>query len=258
MSPVKITASVGAGCINKKSDVEAIQTALNKIPWHWGGPIHDLATEGDCGPLTKSAIGKMQQTQFGWQDSKISSGGVTLARLNEMLSSTEKPGLPNAIRIRWNMSTHFVGQVMDMACWAATGAMLISARDNKQYTLEEGLVKADNGRPDGTFHYLYKTNSGLPWSQYENYIKRMGLKGEGHQSFHIGAIKGWLAKGPIGVTLQFQKYLHIVAVNAMQGDGTEFGTLGRGYDPYGYEFGRAWRTIRGQYEMIDAPVIWHI
>jgi hypothetical protein len=255
--PITISASVGKGGTNNSKDVTKVQEALNSFPFHWGGPVPQLEVDGDCGPVTKAAIGGLQWFQFGWMDNKISPGGVTLSRINEMLASPEKPGSPTKVKIRYNMSYPGIAQVKHMACWAATGAMLLTAKKNKAYTIEEGLEVADKG-PSGTYHLLWEWNSGLKWDYYEDYVKKMGLQGEGRKTIALGAIKGWLERGPIGLTLDVKGIIHVVAAYGLRGDGTEFGTQVAGFDPFGYEFKIGWYTMRGLYQNIDMPVIWHI
>ena len=62
----------------------------------------------------------------------------------------------------------------------------------------------------------------------------------------------------LGLTLDVKKIIHVVAGYGLRGDGTEFGTQVAGFDPFGYEFKIAWYTMRGLYQNIDMPVIWHI
>ncbi len=252
---ITIGASVGVGCANKYSDVVRIQTALNTFPQHWGGPFPKLATEGDCKTLTVGAIENLQQWQFGWKDGKISPGGVTMSRINEMLDSPEKPGKADLISIKWQMSFPFVGQVKSMACWAATAAMMLSVRDGKTYKLEDILTKLDDG-PAGLFHLAYEWNSGLRWEHHDKFTKALGLKREGLKSFPISTFASWLKSDPVGLTLAFKNKSHIVCLNGMIGDGTQYGTYGFGYDPWGSDFIYSWRTLRGQFELVDYKTIW--
>jgi hypothetical protein len=255
MSPVVISASVGAGCVNKAVDVKKIQLALNAIAPHWGGANPKLDEDGDCKYFTKTAIANLQQWQFGWNDSQISPGGVTLKRINEMLASPEKPGNPDTIKVKWEFSYPFVGQIKAMGCWAATGAMLISARDCKQYTLEEGLVKADDGTT-GFFHSMFDLDTGLRWDYHPKYTKALGLKLETNKTFPIATMVKWVKDGPVGLTLIFSNRTHIVAVTGMRGDGTLYGTYGVGYDPMGKTFVYSWRTLKGQYDVVGYQSIW--
>lgn len=252
---VTISASVGYGCTNKYADVIKIQTALNDIPQHWGGPSPKLATEGSCKALTIAAIENIQRWQFGWKDGKISPGGVTLQRINDMLASPEKPGSPDHIKIKWEMSFPFVGQVKSMGCWAATAAMMLSVRDRKFYKLEDILTKADGG-PSGAFHSAFSLDWGLRWELHDTFTKAVGLKREGLKSFPVSTFASWLRSDPVGLTLNFKTKVHIVCLNGMIGDGTQYGTYGFGYDPWGSDFIYSWRTLRGQFEMVDYKTIW--
>ena len=252
---VTITSSVGSGCTNNPWDVNKIQSALNQLPQHWGGPFPKLSTDGSCKALTIGAIENLQRWQFGWKDGKISAGGVTLQRINDMLASHEKPGEPDRIRIKWQMSFPFVGQVKSMGCWAATAAMMLTVRDRKPYDLEDILTKADGG-PDGLFHLAFVMDAGLRWEYHDKFTKVLGMKREGLKSFPVSTFATWLRSDPVGLTLNFKKKVHIVCLNGMIGDGTQFGTYGFGYDPWGSDFIYSWRTLRGQFEMVDQKSIW--
>jgi hypothetical protein len=246
---------VGAGCANKYSDVIKIQTALNELPQHWGGPSPKLGTDGDCKALTIAAIENLQRWQFGWQDGKISKSGVTLQRINDMLASPEKPGKSDLIRIKWQMSFPFVGQVKSMGCWAATAAMMLTIRDKKSYTLEDILTKADGGAT-GLFHAAFQLDAGLRWEYHDKFTKVLGLKREGLKTFPLSTFAEWVRSKPVGLTLEFKNRTHIVCLNGMIGDGTQFGTYGFGYDPWGSDFIYSWRTLRGQFEMVEHKTIW--
>lgn len=252
---VTISSSVGSGCANHYGDVVKIQTALNLLPQHWAGPSPKLNPDGDCKLLTISAIENLQHWQFGWKDGKVAPGGVTLRRLNDMLASPERPGPPERYRIRYEMSFPFVGQVKSMGCWAATAAMMLSMRDKKNYTLEDILRKADGG-PMGQFHLLFQMDTGLKWEFNDAFIKALGMKREGLKSFPISTFASWLRRDPVGLTLEFKNRAHIVCLHGIVGDGTEYGTYGFGYDPWGSEFRYSWRTLRGQFEMADYKTIW--
>lgn len=252
---VSISGSVGSGCANHYADVQKIQQALNVFPQHWGGPSPKLNPDGDCKGLTVGAIENLQRWQFGWKDGKIGPGGVTLARINEMLASPEKPGLPERYKIRWQMSFPFVSQVKSMGCWAATAAMMLSIHDKKQYTLEDILQRADGG-PLGKFHLAYQMDAGLRWEDNEAFTRAVGLRREGLKSFPISTFAGWLRADPVGLTLEFKNKVHIVCLHGIVGDGTQYGTYGFGYDPWGSDFIYSWRTLRGQFEMVGQKTIW--
>ncbi|MBN9660220.1 MAG: hypothetical protein J0H49_18680 [Acidobacteria bacterium] len=252
---VTISGSVGRGCTNHSADVKKIQTALNAFPQHWGGPFPKLTPDGDCKALTIGAIENLQRWQFGWKDGQIGAKGVTLQRINDMLASHEKPGSPEHYKIKWQMSFPFVSQVKSMGCWAATAAMMLSIRDKKQYTLEELLTKADGG-PAGTYHLAFQLDAGLRWELHDDFAKRLGLKREGLKSFPVSTFAKWLREKPVGLTLNFKNRVHIVCLNGMIGDGTQYGTYGFGYDPMGSDFIYSWRTLRGQFEMVDYKTLW--
>ncbi len=81
----QISASVGRGGRNLKSDSETVQQLLNKVPAHQGGPDVPLAVDGLPWQKTIAAIDKFQKLQCGfkWPDGRVDPGGKTLAKLNE-------------------------------------------------------------------------------------------------------------------------------------------------------------------------------
>jgi len=252
---IQIGSSVGSGCANNKADVTKIQIALNTFPVGWGGPSPKLPVNGTSSAALIAAIENLQSWQYGWKDGKISPGGVTLQRINSMIASPERPGNPDAISIKWEVSFPFVGQVLSMGCWAATAAMMLCVRDHKQYQLEEILTKADGG-PAGTFRLAFLMDGGLKWELHDKFTKALGLKREGLKSFPISTFASWLKYNPLGLTLVFSNKSHIVCLHGMKGDGTEYGTYGFGYDPMGKNFIYSWRTLRGQFELVDLKSIW--
>src|SRR6266545_182883 len=79
-----ITAAVGTPpALNHFSDVETVQSLLNQVPDTEGGPSPLLDVDGMIGPLTIAAIRRFQQRQFGWNDGRVDTNKVTIARLND-------------------------------------------------------------------------------------------------------------------------------------------------------------------------------
>lgn len=85
-----ITASVGLGGVNKKSDVEIVQRLLNACPFIKGGPNPLLKTDGLCGPKTRNGITRFQQVNFGKADGKVDPGYQTIGK---MIAIVEQAGL---------------------------------------------------------------------------------------------------------------------------------------------------------------------
>jgi peptidoglycan hydrolase-like protein with peptidoglycan-binding domain len=95
---VAITSSVGQAGINRKPDVEAIQTALNGISTFAGGPNPKLKVDGFIGPKTNGAILNFQKGNLGLtQDSRVDPNGSTLQRINFILDGTTND--PKALAI---------------------------------------------------------------------------------------------------------------------------------------------------------------
>ena len=76
MSTVFITASVGAGGRNKRSDTRSVQLML-KDHGHDVGPV-----DGACGPRTVAAIRAFQEAAGLLVDGRVDVGGATWAALN--------------------------------------------------------------------------------------------------------------------------------------------------------------------------------
>lgn len=95
-----ISGSVGAGGRNLPDDVKAIQKALNNVPADQGGPVPPLDVDGLIGPLTKGAIARFQEKQFGWSDSRVDTDRMTIAALRTFQPDPAGPAaLPNRVSL---------------------------------------------------------------------------------------------------------------------------------------------------------------
>ncbi len=83
---IRISASVGSGGANLRSDVVLIQSLLNQVPAGSGGPANRLKVDGIVGPLTIAAIRRFQTANIGFNDGRVDPGGQTLARLSALAS----------------------------------------------------------------------------------------------------------------------------------------------------------------------------
>jgi peptidoglycan L-alanyl-D-glutamate endopeptidase CwlK len=81
---IVITASVGRGGVNRKSDTRRIQRALNEVY-----PAFALAADGVCGPRTVRRIERFQRRFMRRPDGRIDPGGRSLARLNTAVPSLQ-------------------------------------------------------------------------------------------------------------------------------------------------------------------------
>ncbi|HAT1822499.1 TPA: peptidase C39 [Legionella pneumophila] len=82
------------------------------------------------------------------------------------------------------------------ACWATVATMMLRWKDSKDYTIEEVLTKA------GT-QYLnyYKQKVGLPYTEKQNFITSLGMKGEPVANYTAQNYRDWLVEyGPLWVT----------------------------------------------------------
>lgn len=80
-----ISASVGRGGVNLRSDVEIIQRLLNLVPLASGGPTPLLGVDSLCGPKTCAAISRFQTVHFGQADGRVDPGYRTLEILLALL-----------------------------------------------------------------------------------------------------------------------------------------------------------------------------
>jgi peptidoglycan hydrolase-like protein with peptidoglycan-binding domain len=82
-----ISASVGAGGVNRSDDTHTVQQLLNNVPAPRGGPSPKLDTDGKCGPITIGAIRRFQQLNTGFVDGRVDPGGQTIANpISEVLA----------------------------------------------------------------------------------------------------------------------------------------------------------------------------
>ncbi len=79
-----LTASVGQGGANRRTDVLTVQALLNLVPWQLGGASPKLAVDGWIGPNTIGAIRHFQRAQFGWQDGRVDVRQPSITRLGQL------------------------------------------------------------------------------------------------------------------------------------------------------------------------------
>lgn len=77
-----ISASVGQGGSNVRSDVATVQYLLNCVHSAQGGPLEELVIDGLIGPLTIGAIYRFQKSRFSFSDGRVDPGGKTLGELH--------------------------------------------------------------------------------------------------------------------------------------------------------------------------------
>jgi hypothetical protein len=115
---LRLARSVGAGGANARSEVAAIQSALNGIPGSLAGPEPPLATDGLIGPKTLAAIRGFQAGWLDVRDGRIDPGGPTLACLNAAV------GAPSA-RAPGDLPARATGPAA--RAWGALGSAVIGA-----------------------------------------------------------------------------------------------------------------------------------
>jgi|HubBroStandDraft_3_1064219.scaffolds.fasta_scaffold09558_2 peptidoglycan hydrolase-like protein with peptidoglycan-binding domain len=84
-----INGSVGLGGKNGKDDSKKIQLALNNVLEVFGGPVVPLKVDGLPWEKTIQAIRKFQMKQLGFSDGRVDPNGPTLAKLNELVDTTD-------------------------------------------------------------------------------------------------------------------------------------------------------------------------
>lgn len=86
---MELSASVGLSGVNRKSDVELVQEALNRVI---KVPYALLTVDGVAGPLTNEAIERFQRDilKFKYPDSLVEKGGRTWAALSVYLTESRQ------------------------------------------------------------------------------------------------------------------------------------------------------------------------
>ncbi|GAB5537141.1 MAG: hypothetical protein Rubg2KO_33900 [Rubricoccaceae bacterium] len=82
-----IQGSVGTGGVNSPPDVRLVQTFLNAVPQHKGGPVLKLAVDGLTGPKTNGSIQRFQYANVGLADGRIDVGKQTELALLTLLGA---------------------------------------------------------------------------------------------------------------------------------------------------------------------------
>lgn len=147
----KLSAPVGKGGVNKATDVKAVQTALNAIPYPLGGPFANLAVDGDSGPLTEAAIMAFQRFHFPERyetitpDGRVDIDNWTLWRLKDMYELMGRMGglaIPfwvvrrPARLLRARLGTGEAAAALDKAL-ARLGIALHPLRDGATHSTQE-------------------------------------------------------------------------------------------------------------------------
>jgi hypothetical protein len=93
-----LSASVGAGGVNRPADVSAVQFRLNCVSAADGGPTQPLDVDGACGSLTKAAVLRFQRRYPGelLADGRIDVRKKTWKKLVALSDGTATAGLPKA------------------------------------------------------------------------------------------------------------------------------------------------------------------
>ena len=172
-----ISASVGQGGTNTRTDASTVQELLNKVPVGEGGPQTPLKVDGLAWGKTIAAIKRFQSINMGhkWPDGRVDPVGKTLARLNDYDDPAPTP-LPNPApppkQYIWAVpgTKWLVGQPNMFTCWAAVYTMMRSWREGKLFPIAEALEK-----PGQQYVDLFLAGRGLLPSQFRDFWTRGGL-----------------------------------------------------------------------------------
>ena len=154
--------------------------------------------------------------------------------------AAQTPSPPNGIKDYYRVRGAIprVLQQGNYDCWAAAAAMMLSWRDQVNYT--KGEVASLAG-PD--FVRLLETKgSGIGASAKGEFLKRLGLTAEAPQTFTARGLRELLQEhGPLWVTVNqgdgndpYFVLPHARVIIAMDGDGTPDGTFVTYLDPSGF------------------------
>ncbi|KTC82986.1 papain-like cysteine protease family protein [Legionella brunensis] len=89
-----------------------------------------------------------------------------------------------------------IKQENDNACWATVATMMMRWKDGKNYTIEEVLTKAG-----AQYLNFYNQKAGLPYTEKQNFITSLGMKGEPLSTYSAQNYRDWLVEyGPLWVT----------------------------------------------------------
>lgn len=154
MAELSISAPVGQGGANRKSDAELIQKLLNKFP-----ASSPLTENGSCGPPTVAAIHEFQSGFMARPDDRIDPGRTSFRRLVVLSEGKVRPSM-------WSNVPVF-SQSTAALCWEACARMMWHWR-NTGATRE-----ADYRRAAGA--YLTK-NSGLQEVQMDVFYRQLGMR----------------------------------------------------------------------------------
>ena len=266
-----IGAAVGAGGANHAADVRVVQELLNNSLPAWGGPTPKLVVDGVCGPLTTAAVRRFQQVQLATvfpPDGRVDPRQKTLRRLNHIAAVNDPP--TGLVRVSAEPIDH-VRQPTGMSCWAASGTMLVAARDRVCQPIEAVMRTADAADPgyipfptvNGYMALFHSPTNGLPPADTGRYTRAIGLRVGPAACFPV---RGWQALmtrvGAVGV-VGLSPFLHIRVITELKGDGSVFGTFFTVHDPgMAAPYTEAFVTFTERYEAAATvnsrmDQIWH-
>ena len=104
----------------------------------------------------------------------------------------------------------------DMACWITVATMMLSWRENGNYTVDELAAKL--GDP---WKLYYDTNTGLPASAQTEFTKKIRLKEEPPANYILNAYREMLRRfGPLWIITGDELGAHARLITGVEGDGS--------------------------------------
>jgi len=154
---------------------------------------------------------------------------------NYIFSSEATPGIiylppPFGAPVNYTVPGVFniLAQPSSMACWATVGAMMLSWRDKRSYSIDTAMAECGP-----KWEAVFKANTGLAAGDHAAFAKDAGLTSEPLMSYPADTWEKMLrASGPLAVVTAIPFY-HARIMVGIAGDGTAGGTNVDIIDPAG-------------------------
>lgn len=167
--------------------------------------------------------------------SKLVHGMILLGILG--ISATSFPIADKSVNVKVTGTVPAIQQPTDNTCWATAATMLKSWKDGQSESIDAVMHAADSS--SGTvfgFAKSFAQNKALSGSRKPDFLRALGLKAEGPQTF---TVQGWADllknRGPLWVTTnegtQQNFAVHARTMIAIAGDGSPEATFVIFIDP---------------------------
>lgn len=106
-------------------------------------------------------------------------------------------------------------QPKDMDCWITTATMMLSWRDQENYSIDDAL----NYLSDTIWHHYYENNIGLQNEEQEKFVQALGLREEPPANYMLEAYVDFLKSyGPLWITTGHLAHARVLV--GVKGDGS--------------------------------------